>query len=56
MRRNPARDWTARELAATTGLKFKTVQGTIFRLRHRGKVVKQPDGRTRGVGVRYRLV
>jgi len=38
-------EWTATKLIGTTGLKPKTVQGTIFRLRKSGHITKRIGGK-----------
>jgi hypothetical protein len=42
---NLSEEWTATKLSEKTGLKIKTVQGTIFRLRHDGKITNRVDGK-----------
>jgi hypothetical protein len=44
IRSNPLEEWTATKLTGATGLKKKTVQGTIFRLRHEGKITNRVGG------------
>ena len=44
MSENLIEEWTASKLTAATGLKHKTVQGTIFRLRKEGKIARNVEG------------
>jgi len=45
MNGNLLEEWTATKLAEETGLKIKTVQGTVFRLRHEGKITNRTGGK-----------
>lgn len=45
MRANQNEEWTATKLTEKTGLKHRTVQGTIFRLRHEGKITNRVGGK-----------